>query len=59
MITTQPLLKLNDYILVNGNRRKVIFIGKNTFEWNYCWASISQLETNPNPKSKILFTLNN
>jgi hypothetical protein len=54
----QPLLKLGDYILVDGNRRKVSYIADTgKFEWNFGWANINQLETNPNTKSKILFTL--
>ena len=54
----QPLLKLGDYILVDGNRRKVNYIADTgVFEWNFGWADINQLETNPNTKSKILFML--
>lgn len=55
----QPLLRLNDFILVNGNRRKVIYIADTgIFEWNTGFANINQLETNGNPKSKIIFKLN-
>ena len=54
----QPLLKLGDYILVDGNRRKVNYIADTgVFEWNFGWANINQLETNPNTKSKVLFML--
>jgi hypothetical protein len=49
---------LGDYILVDGNRRKVNYIADTgVFEWNFGWADINQLETNPNTKSKILFML--
>lgn len=56
----QPLLKLGDFILVNGNRRKVNYIADTgIFEWNFGWGNVNQLELNENNKSSILFKLNN
>jgi len=58
MIRTQPLLKIGDFILINGNRRKITHISKEgVFKWNNGQAKVTKLKTNNNSNSKIIFKL--
>ena len=53
------MIKLNDYISVNGSPRKVTYLSDNgIFEWNCGWANINQLEANDSKNSKLHFKLN-
>lgn len=55
-------MEINDYIYVVNEYgkflRKIVWKGKNKFEWNSGWANVSQLSSNPDKKSKIKFILN-
>lgn len=55
-------MELNDYIYVVNEYgkflRKIVWKGKNKFEWNSGWAKIDQLVPNEDKKSKVKFILN-
>lgn len=55
-------MKLNDYIYVVNEYgkflRKIVWKGKNKFEWNSGWATIDELTPNEDKESKVKFILN-
>ena len=55
-------MELNDYIYVVNSYgkflRKIVWKGKNNFEWKSGWAKIDQLVPNEDKKSKVKFILN-
>ena len=54
-------MELNDYIYIVNSYgkflRKIVWKGKNKFEWNSGWAKINQLVPNEDKKSKVKFIL--